>query len=159
MGDLAGAESGVETTQEPDTARTFSTASLTAAKNALRIASNAEVSTSHGPCQQAPNAGQSAVPFRGARRYLFAMDENANRNPAAANRKFKVKYDDMSARYASQVILNANVDEVFLDFSSGAIADPATGEPLVPVHTRIAMSPAGAKRLADLLNQALSRLA
>ena len=83
------------------------------------------------------------------------MDKHETPTPSAGVRKFKVKYEDMTARYASQVILNANADEIFLDFSSGALADPATGEPLVPVHTRIAMSPSGARRLADLLNQAL----
>ena len=70
--------------------------------------------------------------------------------------KLKVRYEDMAAQYASQVILNTTREEFLLDFSSGVVPDPNTGEPCVPVHTRIAMSLNGAKRLHSLLGQAIS---
>lgn len=70
--------------------------------------------------------------------------------------KLKVRYEDMAAQYASQVILNTTQEEFLLDFSSGVVPDPNSGEPCVPVHTRIAMSMSGAKRLHSLLGKALN---
>lgn len=69
--------------------------------------------------------------------------------------KLKVRYEDMSAKYASQVILNTTQEEFLLDFSSGVVPDPNTGDPCVPIHTRVAMSMSGAKRLHSLLGKAL----
>lgn len=66
--------------------------------------------------------------------------------------KVVVKYETLSALYASQSIVNATGDEVIVDFASGPI--PGNGEQVLPIHTRIAMSPAAAKRLADLLLRA-----
>ncbi len=71
--------------------------------------------------------------------------------------KIGVRYDDFMARYANQVLLRTTPEEVFLEFSSGAIPDPATGQPLMPIHTRIAMSHAAAKRLAEVLAQTVLR--
>lgn len=73
------------------------------------------------------------------------------------SRKLKVKYDQTSALYANQFIVNTSNEELFVDFSSGAISDPATGESLVPVHTRIALSYGGAKRLQTILAQAIAK--
>jgi len=72
--------------------------------------------------------------------------------------KIRVKYDDLSAKYANQVIINGSSEEVYLDFSSGAMTDPSNGESTLSIHTRIAMSPAAAWRLAQTLQQTLSRL-
>lgn len=69
--------------------------------------------------------------------------------------KLKVRYENMAAQYASQVILNTTQEEFLLDFSSGVVPDPNTGEPCVPVHTRVAMSMGGARRLHSLLSKAL----
>ena len=69
--------------------------------------------------------------------------------------KLKVRYEEMAAQYASQVILNTTKEEFLLDFSSGVVPDPVTGEPCVPVHTRVAMSLSGAKRLYSLLGKAI----
>ncbi len=70
--------------------------------------------------------------------------------------KLKVRYENMAAQYASQIILNTTQEEFLLDFSSGVVPDPNTGEPCVPVHTRVAMSLGGAQRLYSLLGKALS---
>ena len=70
--------------------------------------------------------------------------------------KIRVKYDELSAKYASQVLLNHSAEEIFFDFSSGTITDPASGESLLPVHTRIAMTPAAARRLLQALEQTLN---
>ncbi len=84
----------------------------------------------------------------------------AQSNPTDSNqqRKIKVKYDEYSARYANQTVITGSTDEVFLDFSSGPVPDSGTGESLLPIHTRIAMSPAGARRLLAALQQTLKRI-
>ncbi len=68
-----------------------------------------------------------------------------------------VRYDEFLARYANQVALRTTPEEVYLEFSSGVIQDPSTGAPIMPVHTRIAMTHSGARRLAELLTQTLSQ--
>lgn len=88
---------------------------------------------------------------------LRHMSQNVSNDPAPA-RKIRLKYEEYSARYASQTILSGSLNEVFLDFSSGPVPDGATGESLVPVHTRIAMSPDGARRLLAALQQTLKRI-
>lgn len=73
-------------------------------------------------------------------------------------RKVKVKYEEYSARYANQTVLSGSPDEVFLDFSSGPVPDAATGETVIPIHTRIALSPSAARRLLAALQQTLKRI-
>jgi hypothetical protein len=67
--------------------------------------------------------------------------------------KIQVKYEDMTARYASQVVLTSGQEELFLDFSSGLIPDQGSGASTLPIHTRIAMSAGGARRLHQVLTQ------
>jgi len=71
------------------------------------------------------------------------------------NIPIKIKYDATSATYANQFILNQNAEEVFVDFSSGPIPDPTTGQTMIPIHSRVALSYQGAKRLGDLLLDAV----
>ncbi|MCP4700517.1 MAG: hypothetical protein GY862_27245 [Gammaproteobacteria bacterium] len=68
-----------------------------------------------------------------------------------------VHYAEKSALYASQFIANVSEEEIIINFSSGIIPDPATGENHLPIHTRIALSPKGAKKLATLLTQVSSQ--
>jgi len=72
------------------------------------------------------------------------------------SQQIHMRYEQTMANYASQFVLNATGEEIIINFSSGSIPDPRTGENHLPIHTRIAMSTAGARRLANLLNQALS---
>ena len=69
--------------------------------------------------------------------------------------QINLQYESLSALYASQSIISATSDEFMLEFSSGVIADPQTGNPCLPIHTRIAMPRAGIERLHLLLGQAL----
>ena len=39
----------------------------------------------------------------------------------------QIRYEDMTGRYANQVMLNTTAEECYLDFSSGVIVDRATG--------------------------------
>jgi len=73
-----------------------------------------------------------------------------------ASQQVHLRYEQTMATYASQFVLNATGEEIIINFSSGSIPDPRTGENHLPIHTRIAMSTAAARRLANLLNQALS---
>ncbi len=70
--------------------------------------------------------------------------------------KVKVRYEETKALYASQFVINATEEELIINFSSGSLPDPMTGENHLPVHSRVAISISGAKRLVMLLNQALS---
>jgi len=69
--------------------------------------------------------------------------------------KYRLKYEELSSRYASQAVIKATPEEIQLDFTSGVIPDPTTGDQIVPVHSRITMTPAGARRFIQALQQAL----
>ncbi len=71
--------------------------------------------------------------------------------------KLKVRYETTSATYANQIVVSANREDLILDFSSGAVPDPETGDPILPIHSRIALSWAGAARLRALIDQAIDR--
>ena len=70
--------------------------------------------------------------------------------------EIRVKYDVSKAVYASQALVQAGAEEVFLDFSSSIVTD-ATGARVMPIHTRVAMSHAAARRLLTALSQTLQR--
>ncbi len=71
--------------------------------------------------------------------------------------KIQVKYEDMTARYANQVVLTTGQEEVYLDFSSGLIPDQGQGFATLPIHTRIAMTGGGLRRLYQVLGQLLAK--
>ena len=71
--------------------------------------------------------------------------------------KLNVRYETTSATYANQIVVSANREDMILDFSSGAVPDPQTGDPILPIHSRIALSWAGAARLRALIDQAIDR--
>lgn len=83
----------------------------------------------------------------------------SNENPAQApqqNVNIQVKYDDFTARYANHALVNVGQEEVYLDFTSGIVPD-RPGSALMPIHTRIVMTPSGVVRLAQLLNQTVQK--
>jgi hypothetical protein len=67
----------------------------------------------------------------------------------------QVRYDETNAKYANQVLLNTTAEEVYLDFSPGIVADRQYGGAVLPIHTRIVMTPTGVLRLYQALGQAL----
>ena len=71
------------------------------------------------------------------------------------NVTIQVRYDDMTARYANHVLVNTGNEEVYLDFTSGVVSQPGGG--VMPIHTRIAMTPSGVVRLAQLLAQTVQK--
>ncbi len=68
-----------------------------------------------------------------------------------------VRYGQQAALYSSQFMLNAGVEEVTLECSSGIeVTDDQT---VVPVHTRLAMTWGGVERLHALLKETLDQRA
>ena len=74
-------------------------------------------------------------------------------------KQIKVRYNETSSVFASQFLLNSSAEDVTVNFSSGPIIDPATGESMLPIHTRISMSREGAKRLYATLGRVLAEKA
>jgi hypothetical protein len=70
--------------------------------------------------------------------------------------QLQLRYEQTTALYASQFVISSTGDEVIINFSSGNIVEPGSGESYLPVHTRIALTSSGARKLATLINQALS---
>jgi hypothetical protein len=66
----------------------------------------------------------------------------------------QVRYDEQNARYANQVLLNATAEEIFLDFSPGVV-NVGNNQAILPIHTRIVMTPTSVLRLYQALGQAL----
>lgn len=71
--------------------------------------------------------------------------------------KIQVKYEDLTARYSNHVLVNTANEEVYLDFSSGILPDQGNGVNVLPIHTRIAMTPNGLKRFHQVLSQLLNK--
>jgi hypothetical protein len=70
--------------------------------------------------------------------------------------QIKVRYNETSSLYASQFIINSSAEDVTINFSSGALSDPASSETILPIHTRITMTRAGVQRLHAVLSNMLA---
>jgi hypothetical protein len=70
----------------------------------------------------------------------------------------RVRYDTTAVSYASQFLVNATAEELVIAFSPGFVVDPASRDTLLPVQSRIAVTPAGAARLVAALTSALTGL-
>lgn len=88
---------------------------------------------------------------------MATNDDSANpastSNPDQAN--VRLRYDSMETTFASQFIVNASREEIILNLSPGYIAEPGSGDRLLPIQARIAMTPQGAARLVKTLDTAL----
>lgn len=69
--------------------------------------------------------------------------------------QIKISYSETSALYSSQFLCTSSEEDITISFSSGPLADPSGGETILPVHTRIAMTREGAKRLHATLGRLL----
>src|SRR6187431_2991485 len=77
-------------------------------------------------------------------------------NQPSNQQVLQVRYDDLKASYANHVLVSVGNEEVYLDFTSGIVAD-RPGVSVMPIHTRVAMTPSGVVRLAQLLAQTVQR--
>lgn len=80
------------------------------------------------------------------------MSNPANSQPQM---NLQIRYDNLSAKYANQVLLNTTAEECYLDFSPGVVMDGGSGGAVLPIHSRIVMTPTGMLRLYQALGQAL----
>ena len=78
-------------------------------------------------------------------------------NEPKKQQQIQIKYEDMAARYANQVVLTTGQEEIFLDFSSGLIPDQGQGFSTLPIHTRIAMTAGGLRRFYQTLGQLFAK--
>jgi hypothetical protein len=78
----------------------------------------------------------------------------ATENPSQPQQThtIQVKYEDFTARYSNHVLVSMGAEEVYLDFTSGVVPD-RPGTSVMPIHTRIVMTPSGVVRLTQLLTQ------
>jgi len=76
----------------------------------------------------------------------------SNEQPQAPQQNLQIRYENFTARYANHALVSVGAEEVYLDFTSGIVAD-RPGVSVMPIHTRIAMTPSGVVRLAQLLAQ------
>lgn len=72
------------------------------------------------------------------------------------SQQLQLRYEQTTALYASQFVITSGGDDVIINFSSGGMPDSKSGGTYLPVHTRIALTPARARKLANLIEQALS---
>jgi hypothetical protein len=73
-------------------------------------------------------------------------------NPNPQSHAIQVRYEDFTARFSNHALVSVGNEEVYLDFTSGIVPD-RPGQSVMPIHTRIAMTPSGVVRLAQLLAQ------
>jgi hypothetical protein len=71
-------------------------------------------------------------------------------------KRITIRYTDTSALFSSQFLVNSTPEDITVGFSSGYMKDPGTDETSLPIHSRIAMTHAGAKRLHELLGKVLA---
>ncbi len=69
----------------------------------------------------------------------------------------KVRYNETSSLFASQFLINTSTEDITINFSSGPMSDPTNGETILPVHTRMSMTMAGARRLHAVLGKILAQ--
>lgn len=67
-----------------------------------------------------------------------------------------VRHEPAAALYVREFLVQLGDDEVFVDCSSGIVHEAAGA--VLPVHTRLALSPGGLRRLNELLTRALAEL-
>ena len=69
-----------------------------------------------------------------------------------------VRYENMETHFTSQFVVNSTREEIIVNFSPGPISDPQTNQQMLPINTRIAMTPQGAARLAQTLSSVLKNM-
>ncbi|VAX09914.1 hypothetical protein MNBD_GAMMA26-1453 [hydrothermal vent metagenome] len=86
------------------------------------------------------------------------MTKKQAQNDEKQGQMVRLRYEQTDASFASQFVVNANQEEVILNISSGYINDPQSGDTLLPIQSRIAMSTGGAVRLINTLSKALQEM-
>jgi len=87
------------------------------------------------------------------------MNETAEQQDGTSGQSnaMRIRYEKSVALLASQFVLNVTENGILLDCSSGPIVDETTREPVLPIHTRIAIPQASVRRLQQLLTHLTTR--
>ena len=85
-------------------------------------------------------------------------DESNTTEQEAHTTSMRLRYDNMDTQFASQFVVNSTREEIIVNFSPGPLPDPQTNQQLLPINSRIAMTPQGAARLAKTLNNELKNM-
>lgn len=96
------------------------------------------------------------------------MSQKQNQPTAAASQEpeqleqinrpnVQILYEETSAMFANQVIVNSGRDQIVLDFSTGIISDHSTARHVLPIQKRIAMTPATALKLIQTLSGVIQK--
>lgn len=110
---------------------------------------------SHPGHRSADRDGILHAAFAKPRRAIYEVPMPDEPKPQQV--RLQVKYEDMTARYANQIVLTAGQEEVFLDFSSGVIPDQGGGVSVLPIHTRIAMPHGALQRFHQMLTKLVNK--
>ncbi|MDF1754865.1 MAG: hypothetical protein P1U89_18910 [Verrucomicrobiales bacterium] len=70
----------------------------------------------------------------------------------------QILYETTSAIFSNQVIVNSGQDQIILDFSTGIISDHSTGRHVLPIQSRIAMTPGNAVKLVQTLSGVIQQI-
>lgn len=70
----------------------------------------------------------------------------------------RILYEKTDATFINQVIVNSARDQIILDLSTGIISDQSTGNHVLPIQQRIAMTPANAANLVQTLSKVLRQI-
>ncbi len=84
------------------------------------------------------------------------MPQDQPDTPERKGTPVRVRYEETTVEYASQFLANVTADDVVINFSSGYLTDPGSGENVLPIQKRIALTHQGAQRLIAVLQQALA---
>lgn len=70
----------------------------------------------------------------------------------------QILYETTGATFANQIIVNSGIDQIILDFSTGIISDQASGRHVLPIQTRVAMTPENAVKLIQTLTGVIRQI-
>jgi hypothetical protein len=81
----------------------------------------------------------------------------ADKSGGKPQQAVSLRYEHAAALQTAQFVVNLREDGLLLDCSSGPIFENGSTDPVLPIHTRLAMSTTCARRLVDLLHGVLER--
>ena len=73
--------------------------------------------------------------------------------------EIRIEYETKQVSFVSQFVVSGSDEQLILDLSAGLIKDPRSDELVLPIQTRLAMTPAGARRLIAMLERSLAQSA
>ena len=82
----------------------------------------------------------------------MSTQSDTDKNTAAT---MQVRFDTTDVEYVSQYLVNVSAEDIIVNCSPGYLVDPASGNTIMPIKRRLAMTRPAAQRLAETLLKAL----